>query len=758
MNKKSTKKILILVILCSSLLLSQVLLVGAQKLDTPLAQATPTKEVLNIDATEIPFRIIQEEDIPLSGPFDSAYFPFAIPNAWKISPNAKLHLDMTVDFNKVSSNEFGYPLVSGGGTLIIYLNNTLLGVVNLDEVGDVQLTLPVPLAAFVSNREDGKMAFYAELDASDFCYVAENFNLFIHPTSYFSLPHEIAKPVADIINLPSLLYQDSFVQESALIVLPDQPSAPELQAALTVAGSLGNFSQNNLPIDVTTISALTLEQKTLNHLLLVGKPAAFNILDELNLPAKPTGNGFQIAAASTDAGVIQLVNSPWDISKMVAFISGSSDEGVVKASQAVSTGVLRPHRFMNLAVVDDVQSAQATQATISTAETRTLADMGYEGSIFKYRGFNSATYNFQIPLGWTATEDAYFELAYGFSSLIDYEQSGIIVTLNENPIGSVRFDAETAQNAINKVRIDIPETAVIPGVNVLAIQAYMFPNDICTPPDAQGLWINIWNESVLSAPLTQQQVDINTVVDLTDYPSPFVFDFELNNTAFVLPKGDIDALRGAVKAASYLAYQTNPSIITLSAFYGDEFPENARQNYNMILMGKPSQISLIDEIGDLLPVPFETGRDTALEGNLRVVFNIPEDAPLGYVELLASPWNPENVIVAVLGNSTQGEVWAVSAMNDATLRSQLSGNFVIVNNRQILASDTRVFPVSENPTAMEGAPEINILATPEASQQPGLLPQNQDWIPIAIMVGIGLIVLIIVIVLLRSFLQKRSRT
>ena len=756
MSKKLTR-LTLLVVLCSGLLFSQFISVGAQRLESPLVQATPTEDVISMDATQVPFTIFQEEDIPLSGPFDSTYFTFAVPNSWALSTGTELHLDMTVYQNRVFSSEFGYPLVTGGGTLTIYLNNTVLGVLNLNENGNVQTILPVPIGAFTSNRSDGRMAFYAELDAGDFCYVDEDFSLFIHPTSFFFLPHSIVAPAPDIVNLPKILYQGTFIQESALIVLPDKPSAAELQAALTVAGGLGNISQNNLPVDATMMSALTPEQRSSNHLILVGKPSAFTILENLGLPDPPVGGSFQITTGISDAGVIQLVNSPWDASKVVVLVSGNSDTGVIKAAQAVSTGVIRPHRFPNLAVVEEVQPPRAAQLAASSSETRTLASMGYSNSLFDFRGFNVETYGFQVPFGWTIAEDAYFEIAYGHSALLDFDQSGIIVLLNGTPVGSVRFDSETAKNAINQVKIDIPQSAIVPGVNQLEVQVYIYPDDICTPLESQGLWINIWNDSVLSVPLVQNQTDISTAVNLADYPAPFNFDLEMNGTAFVLPRNDLEAWRGAVKIVSYLASQANSPIVTLSAFYGDEFPEDRRQDYHVILIGRPSQLPVVDELSQVLPVPFEAGSDRAIEGNLRVIFDIPEDAPLGYVELLVSPWNPKNVIIALLGNSAQGEVWATSAMTDAALRSQISGNFVIVNGLQILASDTRVFPISGIPPSGEETPDVSINVTPNPDTQNTPTPQGQNWIPLAIIIGVGLIVLTVFFVVIRPYLQRRSR-
>ena len=750
---KHLMRFLLLVVLLSSLLLGQVFLVNAQKLATPpQQQATPTKEVLDTNAVQLPFRLIQEEDIALNGPYDAAYFTFAIPNNWALSPDAQLYLSMTVSFSKTLYTEFDYPVVAGGGMLTVYMNDTLLTTLQLDEAGEVEATMPIPIEAFISNRDDGRMAFYAELDAGDFCYVDDEFSLFIHPASYFYLPHEIVKPQVDLTKFPGIIYQGTFVQESALIVVPDKPSAAELQSALTVASGLGNFSQNELPIDITTISALTSGQKTANHLILVGKALSLN-MDGLELPLKPVNGQFQDFGGNPDDGIVQLVNSPWNIGHVILLVSGNSDSGVVKAAQAVSTGILRSNRFNNLAVVEGIQLAQ-TSLTIPVM--RTLAEMGYKNKIFDNRGLEATTYSFQVPTGWTITSDAYFELAFGNSSLVNYEQSGISIFLNGKPISSVRLDAETSKNPINKVRISIPESAIISGVNQLEIQVYLFPNDFCTPPDAQGLWVNIWDESLLNIPIIQQEVDLSTTVDLDEYPAPFILNTELNNTAFILPRDDLDAWRGAVKIASYVAFRTNSPIVTLSAFYGDEVPEDARAKYHMLLIGRPTQMPLLKEINQYLPVPFEENSDIALDSGLRVIYNVPDDVPLGYIELLTSPWNAENLIISILGNSQQGINLATAALVDDLLRAQVSGNYVIVNGTQIISTDTRLFPVSGGPTALA----IETPAVPITPLDPeSTMPQYQKlaWIPQAIMLALGLILLIIAIVVLKPILQKRAR-
>jgi hypothetical protein len=745
---KKFLRLLSLTIVGTSILVGQVFFVGAQAPSKLPLQVIPTTEVVSINATKVPFGILQEEEMVLTGPFDAADLVFAIPDTWRLSTGTQLFLSMTVNFNRSFFSEFGYPVAASGGTLSVYLNDNLLGMLNLNQAGQVESTLPIPLDAFVSERPDRHMEFYVELDAADFCYVDEAFTLVIHSASYFDLPHQVVKSEVDLTRLPTPLYQNTFIPEAVLLVVPDQPSAAELQAALTIAAGLGNFSQNNLALDLTTMSALTTLQMASNHIVLVGKASSLN-LTGLELPLKPSGGQFSNFGGAPEDGIIQMINSPWDISRVILHISGNTDAGIIKAAQAFSTGVLLPNRLKNLAIVEEIRPPQGVP---SIPEKRTLAEMGYENLIFAARGFRTASYTFQIPPGWTVTSDAYFELVFGNSALVDFEQSGINVLLNGRPIGSVRLDAETAKNSINRVKMALPEFAILPGTNRLEIQITLVPAAFCAPPDIRGLWATVWNESVLNAPITQQPIDFTTTLGLADYPAPFTYNLELGTMAFVFSRNDLEAWRGAAKIASYLAYRTGTSIVMLSVFYGDELPMEVRANYNFLLIGRPSQLSVINDLNQYLPVPFDEN-DIVLENSLRVRYNIPVDNPLGYIEFLPSPWNSENVIITLLGNSQQGVSLATLALTDDLLRPQVSGNFVVVNGSQIIASDTRIFPIAGSPTVTSDQQAAVIPTMGPDSEMLG--KQYVNWIPSAIFVLTGIIVVILAIVIIRPLRQRR---
>lgn len=747
---KTILRLLSLVVVSISILLGQVFFVDALASSRLPLQIIPTTEVVSVNDTKVPFRVLQNEEMVLKGPFDAADFTFAIPDTWELSAGTQLILSMTVNFDRSFYSEFGYPVVASGGTLSVYLNDHLLGMINLNESGQVERTLPIPLDVFNSEHPDRGIDFYVELDAGDFCYVDEAFTLVIHSNSYFDLPHQVIKPPVDLTRLPTPLYQNTFIPQSVLLVVPDRPSASELQAALTVAAALGNFSQNNLPLDLTTMSALAPQQMISNHIVLVGKASSFD-LSGLDLPLKPSGGQFDNFSDAPDNGVVQMIDSPWDIAHVVLHISGNTDDGIIKAAQAFSTGILQPNRFNNLSIVEEIHSPQGISAI---PEKRTLAEMGYDYLTLNARGFRRTRYSFQIPPGWTVTDDAYFELIYGNSALLDFEQSGINVLLNGRPIGSVRLDAESAKNSINRVKMTVPAFAILPGTNLLEIQVTLVPADFCAPPDVRGIWATVWNESVLNTPIVQQPIDFTNTLGLSNYPAPFTYDLELGTTAFVFSKNDVDAWRGAAKIASYLAYRTGAQIVTLSVFYDDNLPPEARSNYNFLLIGRPSQLSIVNELRQYLPVPFDE-KDVALENSLRVRFDIPDANPLGYIEFLTSPWNPENVIMTLFGNSQEGVSQATFTLTDDLLRSYVSGNFVIVNGSQIIASDTRIFPVAVSPTVTSDQ-QVVAIPTMDSSSQ-AAQKQHVDWIPSAILVITGVIAVILIIVVVGSLKQRQAR-
>ena len=761
---KQLVKLLMVLIVCTSLLFDSTDSIQARNnsfVTTSVVGKNPTTNAIASDPNIVTWELLGLGETTLTGPYDSVDFSFSLPADWKLIDGASLSLSLGVSAttgiinqsdSTVNQQDQAFPNgVIGSGSLTVFLNGTTLVILPLDEVGEIVRTIQIPIEAFASPSNDGSVNVRIILNSGTACYSFDQMSVVIRTSSYFTLPHESVQPSTDLINFPRPIYQNSFIPDSALLIIPDQPSAEELQAALTVASGLGKLSGGALVFDMVTLGKLTEEQELANHLIFVGKPASLPVLGQLQLPLTLNKGQFPVSGSGPDDGIVEMVNSPWNSAKVILVISGNTDQGTIKASQAVSTGVLRSNEFPNLAIVQEVQ----TIPVLTPQPTdQTLSDLGYKGRLFENRGVGNVTYFFNVPPGWTVGSDSRFELVFGHSALLDYGTSGIVLLLNGKPIGSVRMNDASASISTNKVLINIPVSAVVPGKNRLDVRVNLNQQDVCAPRNMRGLWINIWPESTLHLPLNLTVINPVTSLGLASYPAPFIYYPLLDNTAFVLMPDNVESWRAAVSIASYLGSNANGPVTALKVFYSDGLPEAERSKYNLLLIGQPSQMPAMAELIKSLPIPFLEGTDTIAEGNFQVTYRIPAASPVGYMEIMPSPWNSDNVILAILGNTAQGLGWATSALIDSELRSQLAGNFAVITDQQIITADTRLSPtINSGPTPVS---EVAVIpANVETTSPPA--DQRTGWVFPVFILSIALIFLISVFAAIGSWSRQRTR-
>ena len=725
---------------------------------TPVPTATQQPVIQLSNPNMVTFTTLGQSEIRLASPFDTTSFSFALPADWKLLAGAQFTLAMDVSFSETGQIPSSTPaptlnsLTTSGGTLSVALNAVVLGVIQLNQLGEVQETFPIPSNALISPNPDGRMVLTLTLDSSYACNINQQTIVDIHTSSQFLLPHKSEALNTSLANFPQPIYQGSFIPDSAVVVVPDQPSATDLQEAMTVAAGLGNISGDTMLLNMTTASQLTSAQESANHLIFVGKAASLSTLGrQVQLPVPVSTGQFQVTGSAPDDGLIEMVNSPWSANHVILVVSGNTDQGALKAAQAITTGHLLSDRLPNVSVVKTIQTAPASAPE---PVDRTLSDMGFPNQLFANFGLGAVSYQFYIPPGSTVASDARFNLVFGNSELLDYGRSGITVSLNNIPIGSVRMSDATATQATNTVEISIPPSAILPGNNVLTVRANLIPINDCAPRTLQGLWVEIWSDSSFHLPLTQVLINPVSNLDLSNYPAPFIYDSMLGNTAFVLSHNDLDSWSAALQIAAFLGQSANGTLTTLSVDYSDQVSNADRAKYNLLVIGLPSQSQIVSQMNSSLPVPFSSGDNLPAIKSSQVTYSISPDSPLGYIEMMPSPWNPNNIVLAVLGNSQMGLGWATTAMIDPTLRSNLAGNFDVINDRQILTTNTRVssvLPVASVPTLQAG---VQLSLPSEAASSNSA--SRPDWILPLIGALVFLIVVILIIFVIRRS-QSRNR-
>jgi hypothetical protein len=702
----------------------------------------------------VSFGVLGLSEVYLYGPYDALRVRFSLPPTWELGEGAELRLVMSASV--INEGVANAPLYTGGaiaGSLDVTFNGQLISSLALQSGRNVLYQVSIPVDALVPVRSDGRHELYLFLNAGIDCDLDfHRTTLLISPESALILPHELVSPPVSLAQLPKPFYaQGLFLIDPAAIIVPDAPSAAELQAALTVAASFGRLTAGNLPLTLLPQGRLSEVQETAN-LIFVGKSSELQGLPTIREAVPPI--------AQAEDGVLQIALSPWNPARVLLTVTGETDAGVVKAAQALSTGRLQTGDETDLAVIADVRSDLAVGEIPAT--DRSFADLGAEVQTITGIGTNDLFFSFYIPPGQVANPDAYLDLVYTHSDLVDYGRSGAIIFLNGQPLGSVRLNDENSR--LTTERFSIPASLLLPGDNQLVVQAELAPLDECTAFDWDSMWFTIFPDSLLHIPLSPAPFVTNLLRDLGVYPYPFVGDPTLGSLAFIVPQGDLLAWQTAARIAFGMSNRANGALYQLSVAFADQAPEDLLRTRDLILVGQPDQLPLLQELNDELPAPFEAGSNLAVERDSQVLYRIPVGTSLGYLQLVPSKWSSTNTVLAVLGSTPQGLTWAGDALIVGTLRSKLNGDFAVVQGEQVLSSDSRRSAGTGN-LAATLAPTAGVVVEPEAAPtitpipvqpaSPGAQPPAPDnnWI-LPVVIGLGALMVIVLGVAIVSGLRS----
>jgi hypothetical protein len=700
------------------------------------------------DSNTVPFELLGFKEGTLRGPFDATSFFFGVPANWSLADGAQVQLHLTIYLGGILGVDATTiaPGVNFGGTLEVLFNDKSIATILLDTSGDSILTFNIPAEALVSPSLSKRNSLRLILNSGINCDFNQQTKVVVRTDSQFVLPHSVVAPPTDLSILPRPIFQNSFIPDAATLVVPDQPSAGELQAALTVAAGLGNITAGRLPVTMVPLAQLTDDLRANSHLIFVGGAAAFPALSAVALPAAVSGSIFNAGGSLPDDGIVQMAVSPWNPAHVVLVVGGNTEAGVVKAAQAVSSGQVRAGALPNLALVSAVQPKDIG---VSPAVDRTLADLGYADTTSNAPGLTTEEFFFTMPQGQKAGADAYLNLLFTHSTLLEYDRSGVVIRLNSQPIGSIRFSDESALKG--ETRINLPATTVRPGLNRIAIDIDLVPRTVCVDPNLNRLWMRVDAGSSIHVPFAPTDASLQPLLDLTLYPSPFTLSPLFSGLAFVVAPNDPAGWRTAAKIAYDYGNRVGTGFNTLALAYGDAVSDDLKKSRDLIIIGRPSTLPIVSELGDSLPAPFEAGNDLAIEKNLQVAYHLLPGVNVGYVELLAAPWNSKRAVLLVAGSTETGLDWAGTVLTTPALRSQLSGNFAAINGTQVVSSDTRIGGLQ---SALATAVPGNVV--PVAIGQPPTV-ERPVWVLPVLALTVLLMMAVIVYVAVSALRRQRPR-
>ena len=693
------------------------------------------------------------EEKMMVGPYDITRVFFSTPSTWKLMPGVKVNLNFVHTFGSLYADSL-IPRGSGvAGTLLIFFNDTLIHTVVLRGQESYSVEMPVPFDALTSTSVDGRHQVRILLDASLNCEFEDlRTTVIISPDSSVELVYDAVPPKTDLTLFPSPMYQPNLLVEgSSVVVVPNTPAIVELEAAFNVSAGLGSVSNGEMALQLLREKDLNDAVRINNHLIYVGIASEFSTLRDLRLPIDIDEKGLALDSATPDDGVVQIALSPWSQSHVVLFVGGNNPEGLLKASRAMSTGSLITSGRRDLSIIASVNPVSLE--SVSSVEDVTLKDLGYEMNTMGAYGESYFSYEFYATSEQASSEGAYFDLLTSHSNLLNFDRTAITILLNNEIVGSAHYAEDS--NQLVTSRIEFLPNALRRGKNLLEVYSDLAPFYSCYSPDLLGTWLTISEMSALHLPVSPVQFEIGKYLDLRDYPYRFLEDAKLGDIAFVLPENDIVSWENASQIAFYLGDRGTVSMANLSAAYADSVPEEVLREKNLLVFGRASALPFLEEINSILPAPFSVDADDVDQPSLLVNYRILPEVSVGYVQLLPSPWNTEKAIMIISGNSEGGLPLAGASLFEDTVIAQLTGNFALLYEDQVLTTDTRLGVSQEELEAQlpaEAVIEVAAASTPVAASSTEL---QVNTLPEWIVPAFGLSSAIIIALLIYAIRKER---
>lgn len=556
----------------------------------------------------------------------------------------------------------------------------------------------------------------------------------IHASSFFDLNYTEVSPEADWSLYPSPIVDNSgLVDNSLLLVLPDESTPAELNAAAMITAKLGQLAAwRTLMLDTVQESALGELEEITGDVMYIGEAGRLAFLRTNDLPFVQTEGGTVTLKTESGqtiepgTGVVWMQTSEADPRTVEMVVTGPDEGGMLVAAQALANSSVFPRLQGPLGVIVSVpplpEEAPPFQQVISFAE------LGYDDVTAS--GTRQQTLNFIIPLQmeWQVLTEATLNLHFAHSRLLHSEQSSLTVGVNGTPIGSILLTDENADNGtatflIPARMLNIGENRITVTTSIELIDEYE-DDEPCDDENLTEAWVVVYSDSQFTLPGGPASMTLS----LSDYPFAFIGRPDLGDTVFVVPEQPAEEVTdGVTSIAAQLGRSAEGDMLYPQVIPSSKAAEAEPGQYQ-ILVGLPTENPAIYDLNEILPLPIVPGTNSP-EASDQIAQIAPPGGSVGFVQAaLGADGKPRLVAT---GTDRLGVSWASTALSEPEMMRELDGDLAIMD------SDTMML------TANIQEPEAPV-ETVDVAETPTNPIRWTIWLAGAIF-GVAILILLIII-------------
>ena len=611
-------------------------------------------------------------------------YTFYVDNSWDLKESS---LNLRVAQNQLKNYK--------DSTLTVFLNNIPVNSIELKNIknnSDINLNINNYIIRSGFNTLKIKVFYKTEpgncaLDSSN----TGNW-LILSKSTGLKIKYDKLQNTDGLLNYP-FTYVKEDGDLDAVIALPDNPDNDEIAAALTMALFLGRKAQfNNTPLKIINYSEIA---NTKSNIILISKP------DKVDKPLLNFTSEESKAVESNQGLIKEVVTED----KRLLLILGKNKESLKNSVMVLTDENL----YFQLKPVSNI-IGNVVQPQYEKVSKSAFKDYSYENILLSGTSEKTAEYNFALDRN-TEYDNVKIKINFRNSENLDYSVSEVITYVNNVPVANKKLEKLLSNG--NSIEFSVPSDLIVKGNINLKVRFFLKTDGSnCDIGNEEDPWVFISKDSKVDVKyIERKQYRLGT------YPGPFIKDYRLNDTGFVIPVNiDFDELNYLVNTAFYLG--KNTKITDYVEVYNDIVKDK-----NLIVYGR-SQEKYIKNLNDKLYLKYNKAF-TNFEKNEKISF-INDSNQIGTLQVVKEKNN--EIIVVTAPNKSE----AMLSL------SYLAGNFAD------LRGDVMVVDESGKTKSFYYLDNINDLS----DQQPVI---NYDLLALGIVVLFCFLLSIILI-----FIQKKG--
>ena len=601
-------------------------------------------EMTSLETTRLAYNQNLSQDVLLEGVYGTASMYLSLSPAWEIKEGSYLSLDFATSI----------PLEFYGSSLTVYLNGQPLKSIFIDSLTENKQHLDIDLPANLLNAgfNEVRIRTYhrmTELICEDDGNPANW--VVLYDTSLMHIEYEEKMTDLKLSDFPFPFTKNyNQVPVNFTFISEDNMTEAQYQALHNIAADMGYLNAyKNLDFSVTQIGDY---KEDINGIYAgYTVPEAYQTRLESLWSDKTQTDNF-----------IALV--PLENNKYILLLIGSDDSYLRMMSKVLMNEQLLSQMSGQIFTFDS--SDLLPMPISSNDEIFSFEELGYSDVYTEGSKTSTSTYFLDIPDNWHLDNGAQLVVKARYANVMDLEQSTVIALINNVPIGSYILSKESDTNAT--FAFDIPKELYNEKSLTLSVKFSLEGDFDCSSGANTSYWTFVSNQSFIYLPHVEK-----LEYDLTDYPAPFVGNYNLGNLNLTYQTAPSDALlKLGLNIVAFVAHESNnEGDFTIS--YG-----TLPSDKNNIVIGTLDQ-EVVKGLNDSLNFSYDYDSNQFVNKDHLKILNGYNDK-LNSIQLLGKSDSPYKTLVLI----GPDEVYLSTAgkfLSDFEFVDKLYGNVLMVDSQ-----------------------------------------------------------------------------